>query len=297
VAVDDDMRVGRTALSAGEAKSRADAAALEFIALSERSAPLLASSAPQVASRRQALTADDVRMGVMSGIAGYVDAAGFVTLVGLFPAHVTGELVGAAVALSSGQLLHNPSRLAILPIFVLSVVLGALVSRAFRKRGRSPLAALFGLMALTLAFFSASDAVLPLFLRPASGMTTVLREGTAVAAMGFQNVIMRRVLSTSCPTTVMTGNLTQFIIELVELVVGRRQLKRDERSNIHAESDLRLRLVGTALGAFAVSAILGGFLTTTFGTISVALPGMIVAVLAWRELRRPTPATRTGTLF
>jgi len=282
------MRAGRTARSAGEAKARADAAALEFIAHSERSAPLLASSAPQTESRRKPLSADDIRMGLMSGIAGFVDAAGFVTLVGLFPAHVTGELVGAAVALSSGHFLHNPSRLAILPIFVLSVVVGALVSRWFRKRGRSPLAALFGLMALTLAFFSASDAVLPMLVHPTSGLTTVLREGTAVAAMGFQNVIMRRVLSASCPTTVMTGNLTQFIIEVVERCVSRPK---------SSESDLRLRLVATALAAFTGCAILGGFLTISFGTISVALPAVVVAVLAWRESRHPTAASRTGTLF
>jgi uncharacterized membrane protein YoaK (UPF0700 family) len=261
---------------------------MEFIALSERSAPLLSSTPHQTVSRSRALSADDVRMGLMSGIAGFVDAAGFVTLVGLFPAHVTGELVGAAVAMSSGRLLHNPSRLAILPIFVLSVVLGALVSRWFRKRGRSPLAALFGLMALTLAFFSASDAVLPAFVHPSSGLTTALREGTAVAAMGFQNVIMRRVLSTSCPTTVMTGNLTQFIIEVVERCVSKPK---------SSESDLRLRLVAMALGAFTFCAILGGFLTTSFGTVSVALPAVVVAVLAWLESRHPTAASRTGTLF
>jgi uncharacterized membrane protein YoaK (UPF0700 family) len=265
---------------------------MEFVALSERSTPLLSSGPPEIERRKKPLTADDIRMGLMSGIAGFVDAAGFVTLVGLFPAHVTGELVGAAVAMSSGQLLRNPSRLAILPIFVFSVIIGALVSRAFRKRGRSPLGALLGLMALTLAFFSASDAVLPIFVHPTSGLTTALREGTAVAAMGFQNVIMRRVLSTSCPTTVMTGNLTQFIIEVVELCL-RRKGKRAGAS----EADLRLRLVSMALGAFAFSAILGGFLTTSFGTVSVALPAVVVAVLAWRETRHPTAASRTGTLF
>jgi uncharacterized membrane protein YoaK (UPF0700 family) len=290
------MRFGRSALSAGEAKARADAAALEFIALSEKSAPLLSSTPPEK-RKAPALSRNDVRMGMMSAVAGYVDAAGFVTLVGLFPAHVTGELVGAAVALSSGQFLRNPSRLAILPIFVLSVVLGALVSRSFRKRGRSPLSALLGLMALTLAFFSASDAVLPLFVRPTSGMTTALREGTAVAAMGFQNVIMRRVLSTSCPTTVMTGNLTQFIIELVELVLGRRKNKAGERSQVQSEADLRLRLVSLALGAFTFCAILGGYLTTTFGTVSVTLPALLVGAMAIGEMRRPTAASRTGTLF
>jgi uncharacterized membrane protein YoaK (UPF0700 family) len=290
------MRVGRPALSAGEAKARADAAAMEFVTTSERLSPLLSSGSPQSAIRPKALSPNDVRMGLMSGIAGYVDAAGFVTLVGLFPAHVTGELVGAAVAMSSGHLLKNPARLAIVPIFVLSVVVGALISRALRKRGQSPLAALLGLMAVTLAFFSASDLFLPRFVDPSSGVTTVLREGTAVAAMGFQNVIMRRVLSASCPTTVMTGNLTQFIIELVELLLGRRGKHRDGVS-IRAASDLRLKLVGLALSAFLFSAIVGGLLTTSYGTISVALPTLMVAYLAYRESRHPSAASRTGTLF
>jgi hypothetical protein len=78
---------------------------------------------------------------LLSGIAGYVDAAGFVSLVGLFPAHLTGELVGDAIALSSG---HAPAHahLWAFPVFVGAVVLATLVARVFRHLGFKARAAL-----------------------------------------------------------------------------------------------------------------------------------------------------------
>ena len=40
----------------------------------------------------------DVAAGVLSGVAGYVDAAGFLGLYGLYAAHVTGSFVAAGSA-------------------------------------------------------------------------------------------------------------------------------------------------------------------------------------------------------
>jgi uncharacterized membrane protein YoaK (UPF0700 family) len=289
----DRMRAGRSPTSIGEAKQRADQATLNFISSSE---PAPAPAARSVV-RVNLLTADNVRMGSLSAVAGFVDAAGFATLVGLFPAHVTGELVGAAVAVSSGHLADELHRLVIIPIFIGAVIVGATVSRACRLRARSPLVPLLVLMSGLLAFFGMTDFLLPRLELHRPELETALREGSVVAAMALQNVIMRQVLSTSYPTTVMTGNLTQFIIELVELAFAKLWRSKEERQRARQKADLRLRLVGTTLGLFLTSAVLGGFLTASFGSISVLVPALAVATLAVSESRRKTPVSRMGTLF
>lgn len=216
---------------------------------------------------------------LLSGVAGYVDAAGFASLVGLFPAHLTGELVGDAIALSSGHL-NGRAHLWAFPVFIGSVTLATLVARIFRHHGLKARAALLALVTLALALFSASDALA--WTLHEGQLPLLFRGGFAVAAMGFQSALMRESLTGSCPTTVMTGNLTQVVIDVVDHVVGaitRPVLKREP-------SRLRLTPVASALLAFAFGAALGGWLARSYGSASVALPTAITAVLmirAWRE--------------
>jgi uncharacterized membrane protein YoaK (UPF0700 family) len=139
-------------------------------------------------------------------------------------------------------------------------------------------------MTLALVLFSATGFMLPTLVNGSASIGLLIREGSAVAAMGFQNTFMRKALSSSCPTTVMTGNLTQFIIELVDLIVAR--LRREHDPNDRKQADARLKRAGTALGGFSVGALLGGWLTGVFGPFSVTLPAIVTAVLtaiAWRE--------------
>src|SRR5258705_9930179 len=104
---------------------------------------------PSPSSRRRssrpsvpALRNDVASATVLSGVAGYVDTAGFLALFGLFTAHVTGGLVtGGAVAVPrpTGVMLR---RLALIPIFVFSGPGPALFVRRQGRPGPAPLAAL-----------------------------------------------------------------------------------------------------------------------------------------------------------
>jgi uncharacterized membrane protein YoaK (UPF0700 family) len=218
---------------------------------------------------------------LLSGVAGYVDAAGFSALLGLFPAHITGEIVRDAIAVSTGQGHEHFTRIWILPVFVAAVVTATLVARLRRRDGQRALTGLLLLVTIALGLFSASDALAKLF-HEGSHLRFLLSGSCAVAAMGFQNALMRESLLGSSPTTVMTGNLTHVVIDLVDHVFHKvmRPHHRDRKPRS------RLVPIGAALGAFVSCAVLAGFLTRIAGTLSVAVPATLTLVLtvrAWRE--------------
>jgi uncharacterized membrane protein YoaK (UPF0700 family) len=224
---------------------------------------------------------------LLSGVGGYVDAAGFVALLGFFPAHLTGELVGDAIAISSGQLAARAARLWMFPVFILSIVLSSLVGRFLRRRAQHELTGLLALLTVSLALFSACDAVAHLLHH--RHVPLWFSGACAVAAMGFQTALIRGSLSGSCPTTVMTGNLAQVIVDLLDRLVGARDVRAPQRS--------RLVSACGALVAFASCATLGGWLTQRFGTLSVAVPTLVTAALtvrAWLEGRKLAVIAQTA---
>jgi uncharacterized membrane protein YoaK (UPF0700 family) len=253
---------------------------------------------------------DKLRAAVLSAVAGFVDAAGVLSLAALFPAHITGELVSEAVALASGHRGAAPSRLWMLPAFVLAVALAAVVARIERRAGRQPVPVLLALVAAGLFAFTLSGAVVRFW--PGASPLAVTRFGAcfAVAAMGFQNALMRESLNGSAPTTFMTGNLTQLIIEIVDHLfsAGRRPgIASDVERSI---SRARLKMAAIALSSFLVAAALGAWLTHAVGPVSALVPTLLVSALslqAFRErgtkplsieqkspigMRRPTPIQR-----
>jgi uncharacterized membrane protein YoaK (UPF0700 family) len=239
---------------------------------------------------------DRLRAAVLSGVAGYVDAAGVLSLAALFPAHITGELVSEAVALSGGRHDGGPSRLWMLPTFMLAVALSAVVARLERRAGRAPTPMLLSLVAVGLLALTLSGVALRVWPGVPGLADGRLSACCAVAAMGFQNALMREALNGSAPTTFMTGNLTQLVIELVDHVfsVGRRPgiLGDVERSVSRA----RLRTAALALGSFLGAAALGAYLTRAWGATSALVPALLVSLLsahAFRERRVRPAATET----
>ena len=248
------------------------------------SAPIGEPVKQAVAAPVRSAASERLRVGMLSAVAGYVDAAGFVTLLGLFPAHLTGEIVGMTIAMANGRGTSLRTHLAMIPVFVGSVVLGVFVARVFRRRGHTPLVPLLALMTIALLLFSAIGFISPELKNSAHPLPVLLV--SAVAAMGFQNTFMREAVGTSCPTTVMTGNLTQFIIELVDLFMPRLSGGGEKGAEAdRKKADARLRLVSTALGGFIGGAALGGWLAGWIGPRSMLLPALTIAVLAWLTWR------------
>jgi uncharacterized membrane protein YoaK (UPF0700 family) len=210
---------------------------------------------------------------VLSGVAGYVDTAGFLALFGLFPAHVTGELVTAGAALTGPHRLAP--RLLMIPVFMSSVATTALIARAARRRGASSLTPVLGLLTLALALFCLGGVLLRPHATDADGWASLLVGGAGVWAMGIQNTLMRDALGGLTPTTIMTGNLTQTTIDLVELSFQRCARAR-------ADTVRRLCRFGVPLLAFLLGAAIGGCLTRLYGLASIALPAAVVGALTLR---------------
>lgn len=203
----------------------------------------------------------------------------------MFPAHITGELVSEAVALSNGHHEASSSHLWMLPSFVLAVALAAVVARIERRAGRPPVPLLLSLVAGGLFSFALSGLAIRLF--PGLSAVAISRIGAccAVAAMGFQNALMREALNGSAPTTFMTGNLTQLVIELVDhlFTLGKKPgIMGDVERSV---SRARLKTAAVALSAFLGSAALGAVLTRWFGAMSALLPSLLVGGLSWQAFR------------
>jgi len=199
--------------------------------------------------------------------AGYVDTVGFIALFGLFTSHVTGNfvLIGSELAHPQHGVLI---KLLAFPAFIAGVV-GARMLALRMPQGARPLrTALLALQFVLLAGCMVSgwraqpivDAGAPWAL--ATGML-------GAAAMGVQNAAAKLAFSDLAPTTVMTGNVTQIVIDLVDLLRG---------SN---DAGLRQRVakfVCPAL-AFAVGAICGALLYQNASLWALALPLVILVGL------------------
>jgi uncharacterized membrane protein YoaK (UPF0700 family) len=242
---------------------------------------------------------DLLAAGILSSVAGYVDAAGFLGLFGLFTAHVTGELVAAGTTFASRGNSGVSLRLATIPVFIVSVAVTVLVARGTRRHGHRPLTALLALMTLALAVFCATGVVLRPQLETADQWKVVLTGAVGVFAMGIQNTLMRDLLSGLGPTTLMTGNLTRLTIDLVEMAIPEHEFEpQDEASSRRSATRRRLIQSATPVLAFVLGTALGGTAITMFGFWSIALPATTVGALTvstW--LRSRTRAARPRRAF
>jgi len=160
---------------------------------------------------------------LLSVIAGYVDSAGFLALQGLFSSHVTGNFVtlGAALVLGTSGVI---AKLIALPLFCLVValvrVLGwVLAPHAKAQPTRLPLRVM---LAVKLALLTTA-ALLAVRLGPFPNgdvWPALLTGMMLVSAMAVQNAAQRLYLGAAPPTTIMTSNVTQAMIDVVDLLRG-----------------------------------------------------------------------------
>ncbi|MGH7998704.1 MAG: DUF1275 family protein, partial [Brasilonema sp.] len=87
-------------------------------------------------------------------------------------------------------------------------------------------------------------------------------------------------LGSLAPTTVMTGNFTQLVIDIFQFVSGRYPLKSGDLQIQRRELQTRIGKFGRALIGFLVGAVAGALAMRIIRFWSIALPTLAIALLA-----------------
>ncbi|CAB3799116.1 YoaK family protein [Pararobbsia alpina] len=221
----------------------------------------------------------------LASIAGYVDTFGFVALFGLFTAHVTGNfiMIGAAFAGADHGLLI---KWLAFPAFVAGVVFARVLDNRLLHRGHGVHAcALYALQAALLAGFMAAG-VLAMPVIDADAPMTIACGLLGAAAMGVQNAHGRLTARSVVPNTVMTGNVTQAVIDAFDLLFSSGEPKARQAARSRLLRTLP-PVAGFAIGAGAGAA---GYLFASFWALLLPLAGLCVLAV----LSRRTGAGQTG---
>jgi uncharacterized membrane protein YoaK (UPF0700 family) len=204
---------------------------------------------------------------LLSAIAGMVDVIGFLSL-GLFTAHVTGNLVVIAALLVRG----GPPKMALIlavPVFMIAVAAVWLIAKASRRRGpaliRPLLVVQFLLLAAVLTFSVNKD--------PAAnshGLTAVVAAMIAVSAMACQFALLRLAVPGAPSTAVMTGNLTGGVLSLLDTLAS------SEPPLVPGAKELQKTL--TLVGGFCAGCVAGVAAVSWLGDWAWSLPAALAGL-------------------
>ena len=220
---------------------------------------------------------------ILSLTAGSTDIISFLGLNGLFTAHITGNIVILAAHMVTG----NPtifSYILSVPVFMLVLLLTRLLAGGLERAGMSTLRPLLLLQLIFLVVFL----VLCITAGPwssADALLAVIAGMFGVAAMAVQNALVRISLKGSPTTAVMTTNVTQFVLDLGEILVGGDAAKIGEARNraMHA--------LPVILG-FTIGCGIGAAFEATAGLWSLVLPaGLALLAFAMGLMRSPRDTT------
>lgn len=219
--------------------------------------------------------------GLLAFNGGFVDAAGFLGLQGLFISHVTGNFVtlGAALVLGSHGIF---GKLLALPEFIAVVALARLAGAGMRARGMPVMRLLFAAEALLLTAFFLLAVWFGPFADPDSAAALVTAFA-GIAAMAIQNGVQRVHLGDQPPTTIMTGNTTQATLDAVDLLLGGPATRTPQ---------VRARLIRISLSIayFAAGCATAALLYWLAGFWCLALSAVIAAAVVVLAGNQTKPA-------
>ena len=177
-----------------------------------------------------------------------VDVIGFLSL-GLFTAHVTGNLVVIAALLVRGGA-PNMAQVLSVPVFVIAVAAVWLIAKALQRRGPALARPLLLIQFLLLICVLILSVIYSPAANPRGWMSVVIAM-IAVSAMACQFALLRVSLPVAPSTAVMTGNLTNAALALLDTLSRSQPLTPE--ADKHLRKTLKL-LVGFFAGCIAGAA-------------------------------------------
>jgi uncharacterized membrane protein YoaK (UPF0700 family) len=209
----------------------------------------------------------------LSFVSGFIDTVGFMALFGLFTAHVTGNLVLAGASFLNHNAIGNViSKLVMLPVYIAGVVFCSYLIK-YKRASLSNL--VFAEAVFIICFILAGVTFLEN--TPVSSNAVIsFTASFAVIGMSIQNTYMRKLLNQYAPNTVMTGNLTQFSINLFDLFVYfilKDQWSKKDSIKPAFES---FKKVTSVLWGFLLGCFFGALLVRKIGLLCCLLPAIIL---------------------
>jgi uncharacterized membrane protein YoaK (UPF0700 family) len=202
---------------------------------------------------------------LLSVIAGMVDVIGFLSL-GIFTAHITGNIViiGALVVHHDRV---SPADILAIPVFVLAVAATWLIAKATGQRDRR----LMRLLLIIQFLLITCVWIFSVITRPSAdpdGLMATLAAMIAVTSMGCQFALLRLTLPVAPSTAVMTGNLTNAVLALLD-----SSSRNNDGRQLRGALDLLIGFFVGCVAAAAAEMYLGDWawsLPATLAAVAVA---------------------------
>ena len=185
---------------------------------------------------------------MLTAVAGFVDAVGFIELGGFFASFMSGASISLGVSASGTEWVAMYHAAVLIAVFVI-VISGVMRPLGVAAAILLEAACLTGAILMIESGWSSSDSVVPV-----------------VAAMGIQNTALRPISGIRLGVTFMTGTLVSLSQALGRLLIGRA------RSWSWAPHALIWFL-------FVAGAAAGAVLHRKYGFIAIAVPTLVVWAL------------------
>lgn len=196
-------------------------------------------------------------------VAGFVDAASFISIAHVFTAHMSGNTAAFGAYIGRGEWEDAIRRLLPVPLFCGGVFFASVVSELATRRGlRTRTALLLGIEALLLCAIAVAAGVG--WGHVSSQTFEYIVMNLPAFAIGVQSVALRKVGGRTVRTAFITGMLATMTEEWVRFL-----MRRDRR---HRPPAARPLLLGFIWCAFCSGAAVGGLCYAVWHSMSLLAP-------------------------